>query len=73
MGPFGNEKDPDNVNRQKSSWYKDYAHLVYPSIPWFARGGFWRDGTGAGIFAFYCKSGTTYYYYTYRIALTPNS
>ena len=73
MGPFGNEKDPDNVNRQKSSWYKDYAHLVYPSIPWFARGSFWRDGTGAGIFAFYCKSGTTYYYYSYRIALTPNS
>ena len=39
MGPFGNEKDPDNGTRQKSSWYKDYANFAYSSYPWFNRGG----------------------------------
>lgn len=52
LGPFQEITDPDNVVRNRSSWYKDYGVFVYEPFPWFVRGGFWRDGTGAGIFSF---------------------
>ncbi len=71
MGPFGNEKDPDNVNRQKSSWYGDLAHVSSSSDPWFLRGGNWYFGTASGAFAFGNRSGTTITDYSFRVVLTP--
>ena len=71
MGQFGNEKDPDNVNRQKSSWYGDLAHIASSSSPWFLRGGNWYFGTASGAFAFGNRSGTTITDYSFRIVLTP--
>ena len=71
MGPFGSKKDPDNRSRQKSSWYGDYANFALPSSPWFARGGYWSDGTVSGAFAFGGYSGTTHTYFSFRIILTP--
>ena len=71
MGPFGNEKDPDNVNRQKSSWYGDLAHVASSSDPWFLRGGNWYFGTASGAFAFGNRSGTTITDYSFRVVLTP--
>ena len=71
MGPFGNEKDPDNISRQKSSWYGDLAFFAYSSGPWFLRGGHWYAGTVSGVFAFGYYSGTAYTYGSFRIILTP--
>ena len=71
MGPFGSEKDPDNNARRKSSWYKDLANFVNSSRPWFARGGYWSDGTATGAFAFHAHTGGTYTYISFRIVLAP--
>ena len=71
MGPFGSEKDPDGGTRNKSSWYKDYAHFAYSSNPWFVRGGNWIIGTSAGAFAFGDYAGSTYADGSYRITLAP--
>ena len=71
MGPFGNEKEPDGVTRQKSSWYGDLAHFASSSDPWFLRGGNWYFGTASGAFAFGNRSGTTITDYSFRIVLTP--
>ena len=71
MGPFGNEKDPDNSSRPKSSWYGDFAHFAGSSYPWFIRGSSWNNGTGSGAFAFSYDSGTTNTYNSFRVVLTP--
>ena len=71
MGPFGNEQDLDGNIRPKSSWYKDYSYFISLG-PWFARGGHWGDGTGAGIFTFSYSSGTISTGISYRIILTPS-
>ena len=71
MGPFGSEKDPDNGTRNKSSWYKDYAHFDTSSFPWFVRGGNRSHGTTSGVFAFYNSNGGTYALISFRIVLTP--
>ena len=71
MGPFGNEKDPDNSSRQKSSWYGDFAYFASSSLPWFSRGGHWSNGTESGAFAFDYLSGTTYTGSSFRVVLTP--
>ena len=72
MGHFGSEKDPDGGTRNKSSWYKDYAHFAYSSNPWFVRGGNWIIGTSAGAFAFGDYAGSAYADGSYRIVLAPN-
>ncbi len=71
MGPFGNEKDPDNSSRQKSSWYGDFANFANSSNPWFLRGGHWVSGTGSGAFAFSSISGTAITHDSFRVVLTP--
>ena len=71
MGPFGNEKDPDGVTRFKSSWYKDNAHFIYSTYPWFERGGRWGYSIASGTFAFSNNTGGTYPVISYRITLAP--
>ena len=71
MGPFGNEKDPDNISRYKTSWYGDITYFVSSSGHWFLRGGNWLYGTGSGAFAFNRNSGTANADYSFRIVLTP--
>ena len=71
MGPFESEKDPDEINRYKSSWYGDYAYFVYSSAPWFVRGDHWRNGSESGVFAFGENTGDAITYASYRIVLTP--
>ena len=71
MGPFGNEKDPDNNTRNKSSWYKDFAKLANSSDPWVIHSGSWKDGVTSGAFAFSNNSGDAYTAYSYRIVLAP--
>ena len=35
---------------ETSNWYKDLANFVYPGNPWFKRGGYYSDGSDAGVF-----------------------
>ena len=35
-----------------TSWNSDYSNFPYTSIPFFGRGGYYDDNTGAGVFAF---------------------
>ena len=71
MEPFGSELDPDNNTRPKSSWYKDYAYFAFSSVPWFARGGCWSNGTASGIFAFPIDTGGSNVSGSFRIVLAP--
>ena len=41
-------------------WYSDYANFPDSSDSWFIRGGFYDDGTGAGVFYFYSDNGGDY-------------
>ena len=38
-------------------WYSDYAGFPDSSYSWLLRGGDWRNGTNAGVFAFYSLGG----------------
>ena len=33
-------------------WYSDYANFPFSSSSWFIRGGYFYDGSGAGVFSF---------------------
>ena len=37
---------------ETSSWYGDSAYFVSASLPWFTRGGYYSDGSTAGVFGF---------------------
>ena len=71
MGPFGTLKDPDGINRHKSSWYNYFAHFTSYTIPWSIYGGSWNHGVSTGIFAFASENGGTYVDVSYRIVLAP--
>ena len=34
------------------SWYGDCSYFPYTSLPFFRRGGYYNDGSGAGVFAY---------------------
>ena len=51
MGAFATPKY-GTISRQIGSWYDDEAWIVYPSGPWFERGGGMSMGIGAGVYAF---------------------
>ena len=49
-----------NGNSSSSSWYGDYSCFPNTSTPFFARGGAYNDGTGAGVFYFGYDDGDSY-------------
>ena len=71
MGPFQTTTDPDTVTRNKSSWYNDYAQFAYSSRPWFARGGYCKNGDSTGTFSFYNYNGGANTDSSFHIVLTP--
>ena len=50
-------------------WYSDYAHFPTTSYPWFARGGRFVNGTGAGVFLFARVYGHANSNGTFRVVL----
>ena len=58
-----------NGNSSSSSWYGDYSYFPYTSYPFFYRGGFYYDGTTAGVFYFNGSSGNSYSNYSFRPVL----
>ena len=51
-------------------WYSDYAFFPSSSFPWFARGGYYGNGTNAGVFYFNYSYGGDYYNYSARAVLS---
>ena len=41
-----------NGNSSNSSWYGDCSRFPYTDLPFFLRGGYYSNGTGAGVFYF---------------------
>ena len=50
-------------------WYSDYARFPYSSNAWFIRGGYYNNGSIAGVFYFDYGSGNGYTNYSSRAAL----
>ena len=51
------------------AWNGDYAYFVYSSYPWFLRGGYFNDGSNAGVFNFNRINGGNYLRGSARAAL----
>ena len=60
MGPFHN---------YNSSWYNDEAWFARSGVPWFSRGGDYRNRSWAGAFLFFDHSGTAYSDISFRLVL----
>jgi len=44
---------------ETAGWYGDYINFVSSTYPWFARGGYYNNGTNAGAFSFGNHTGNT--------------
>ena len=51
-------------------WYSDYAYFPYSGYSWFLRGGYYYDGTDAGVFSFSNGSGGDLSSYSARAVLS---
>ena len=58
-----------NGNSSSSSWYGDYSYFPDTSDPFFARGGYYNNGTSAGVFYFDCYNGDGYSNSSFRPVL----
>ena len=52
-----------------SVWDSDYVLIGHASNPFVIRGGYYNNGTNAGVFYSNISSGSGYYYYGFRSAL----
>ena len=52
-----------------TSWYGDYSYFPYTSVPFFGRGGYYNNGTGAGVFSFNGYDGVSHSYNSFRPVL----
>ena len=50
-------------------WYSDYAYFPYSSVAWFIRGGYFNNGSTAGVFYFGINNGYNYSNHSSRAAL----
>ena len=55
-----------------ASWYNDESRAFYSSAPWVARGGYYINGSGGGIFHFSGNDGSGNVYASFRSVLTAN-
>lgn len=58
---------------ETAGWGGDDANFVNSGFPWFLRGGYWDDGTNAGVFGSGDYNGYGSYYYGFRVALSAAS
>ena len=52
-----------------TSWYSDYSIFPYSSNPFFLRGGYYNNGSGAGVFCFIYNDGGGNGDYSFRPVL----
>ncbi len=58
-----------NGNSSSSSWYGDYSYFPNTSYPFFIRGGYYGNGTDAGVFYFGDYNGNSSSYNSFRPVL----
>ena len=61
----------DGNNNSTAQWNGNYMYFVESLGPWFARGGYYGDGSGAGLFDASYGNGHAYFYNAIRVALAP--
>lgn len=54
-----------------NSWGGDYSSFAFGGFPWFIRGCYFYDGSGAGVFAFECLNGWDDARSGFRVVLVP--
>ena len=52
-----------------ASWYNDYANFANVNFPFFGRGGYYSNTTGAGMFCFSRTAGENAIYHGFRVAI----
>ncbi len=55
---------------ETAGWSGDFSYFVNSSVPWFVRGGYWNNGTSAGVFLSLYFSGSSSYLSGFRVALS---
>ena len=50
-----------------TSWNGDYSYFPYSSVPFFIRGGYFNNGSGAGAFSFYYSNGDAHSVNGFRV------
>ena len=58
-------------NSSTAQWNGNYMYFVTSSYPWFARGGYFLNGSNAGLFYAYGGNGNAYNAFAFRVALAP--
>ncbi len=64
-----NVRETSTKGVEKSSWYLDYSYFPEGDSPFFARGGLYWYGVGAGIFSFHRTVGVSRYDLVFRPVL----
>ena len=59
-----------DATKETQGWNDDYAIFVSSSLPWFVRGGYYNDGSGAGVFGFHYYDGGADSGYSWRVVLS---
>ena len=59
-----------DATKETQGWNDDYAIFVSSSLPWFVRGGYYNDGSGAGVFGFHYYDGGADSSYSWRVVLS---
>ena len=54
---------------ETSGWYNDYADSISSASPWFVRGGYCSDASGAGVFHFTYGIGPGFGSLSFRVVL----
>ena len=58
-----------DATSETEGWHGDYAYFLDSSNPIFKRGGYYNNGSGAGIFRFNGGIGNSYSYNSFRMCL----
>ena len=59
-----------DATKETKGWNNDYAIFVSSSLPWFRRGGYYNDGSDAGVFYFYNYNGSAGSNLSWRVVLS---
>ncbi len=70
LGPFNYYQDGDKSSRWHNRWYADASNFASQSLPWFFRGGDYKDGVLAGQFYFVWINGANRDH-SFRLVLAP--
>ena len=69
-GPSISNGKLGDSTKETQGWNGDYAYFVGSSLPWFVRGGYYNDGSGAGVFGFHYYDGGADSGYSWRVVLS---